>query len=301
MRGASHLGDRAAALVDGELDHDARDHTLAHLTRCDSCRAEIDALRQLKARVCALPGPGPSIELIQRLLAVGAASGAGPGPGWPDDRADRPDEPDEPDEPVLPTRVPVRDRLAVPGRAAVLGHAVLRANAALLRGRPAAARRAGVVAQAGVRVASGRPGAGPGGSRRPVVIRPRQRARLAAIGCFSIMIVVMGTAFTMGPSVSRPVLTPVLTPAVDRAGGTADYASAVGDVPEARDLAAPEVARTVREARGDVQRPGVPADIAPIAGASSAAKVATAVYVDDVGPDARGSAFGIAYLGAAGE
>jgi anti-sigma factor RsiW len=67
----SHLRDRLAALVDGELDHDGRDRVLAHLAACDECRREADDLRALKARLARLSDPPAPPELIARLLALG--------------------------------------------------------------------------------------------------------------------------------------------------------------------------------------------------------------------------------------
>jgi anti-sigma factor RsiW len=70
MRGC--LGEVAAALVDGELDHADRERAQRHLAHCDTCRAEVDAQRRLKARMAGLEGPGPSVELQARLLGIGA-------------------------------------------------------------------------------------------------------------------------------------------------------------------------------------------------------------------------------------
>ncbi len=71
----SCLGDVAAALVDGELDHAARERAQRHLAHCETCRAEVDAQRRLKARLTGLredpPAPGP--DLTMRLLALSAA------------------------------------------------------------------------------------------------------------------------------------------------------------------------------------------------------------------------------------
>lgn len=53
-----HLGDRLAALVDGELKHDVRDRVLAHLATCPKCKAEADAQRRLK-NVFAQSAPPP--------------------------------------------------------------------------------------------------------------------------------------------------------------------------------------------------------------------------------------------------
>ncbi|MFL6138540.1 MAG: anti-sigma factor family protein [Frankiaceae bacterium] len=79
MRGDRHLGERAAALVDGELGAQARDLALAHLARCDDCRAEVAVQRRLKARLSGLTPPPQSPDLTARLTGIGdrpAASGA---------------------------------------------------------------------------------------------------------------------------------------------------------------------------------------------------------------------------------
>lgn len=70
----SHLGDRIAALVDGELDHESRDRALAHIATCDTCRAEVDAERRLKARIRSLSEPELTADLRLRLLSLAASS-----------------------------------------------------------------------------------------------------------------------------------------------------------------------------------------------------------------------------------
>ena len=67
-----HPLDKLSAVVDGELDHDSRDKVLSHLVGCDSCRAEVEAGRRLKAGLAGLAdeGPEPSTDLMQRLLGV---------------------------------------------------------------------------------------------------------------------------------------------------------------------------------------------------------------------------------------
>ncbi|WP_030662224.1 anti-sigma factor [Streptomyces rimosus] len=74
-----HLGDRLAALVDGELGHDARERVLAHLATCGKCKAEADDQRQLKNVFAATAPPGPSEGLLARLqgLPGGDADGYG--------------------------------------------------------------------------------------------------------------------------------------------------------------------------------------------------------------------------------
>lgn len=75
----SCLGDVVAALVDGELDHAARERAQRHLANCDTCRAEVDAQRRLKARLTGLRAdpPAPDDTLTMRLLALSVASSDG--------------------------------------------------------------------------------------------------------------------------------------------------------------------------------------------------------------------------------
>nr|WP_206313977.1 zf-HC2 domain-containing protein [Streptomyces coryli] len=61
------MGDRLAALVDGELCHDTRDRVLAHLATCPKCKAEADAQRRLKSVFSAAAPPPPSAGLLARL------------------------------------------------------------------------------------------------------------------------------------------------------------------------------------------------------------------------------------------
>lgn len=72
-----HLGDRLAALVDGELKHDARERVLAHLATCTRCRAEADAQRRLKSAFATSASPSPSEGFLARLqgLPGGPSSG----------------------------------------------------------------------------------------------------------------------------------------------------------------------------------------------------------------------------------
>ncbi|GGT06568.1 MULTISPECIES: anti-sigma factor family protein [Streptomyces] len=76
-----HLGDRLAALVDGELSHDARERVLAHLATCPKCKAEADAQRRLKAMFVESAPPPLSAGLLARLQGL---PGEGPdGPAGP--------------------------------------------------------------------------------------------------------------------------------------------------------------------------------------------------------------------------
>jgi anti-sigma factor RsiW len=69
-----HPLDKLSAVVDGALDHDSRDKVLSHLVGCDTCRAEVDAQRRLKARIAALESPEPPTDLMQRLMGVSSFS-----------------------------------------------------------------------------------------------------------------------------------------------------------------------------------------------------------------------------------
>ena len=67
----SCLGDVVAALVDGELDHAARERAQRHLAHCDACRAEVDVQRRLKVRLSgASCDQAPSDALTARLLGL---------------------------------------------------------------------------------------------------------------------------------------------------------------------------------------------------------------------------------------
>ncbi|GGU42260.1 membrane protein [Streptomyces albospinus] len=74
-----HLGDRLAALVDGELGHDARERVLAHLATCGKCKAEADAQRRLKSVFAQTAPPGPSEGLLARLQQLPGGDASGPG------------------------------------------------------------------------------------------------------------------------------------------------------------------------------------------------------------------------------
>ncbi len=73
-----HLGDRLAALVDGELGHDMRERVLAHLATCCRCKAEADAQRRLKSVFAETAPPPPSEGLLARLQGL---PGGDDGPG----------------------------------------------------------------------------------------------------------------------------------------------------------------------------------------------------------------------------
>ncbi|GAA2935026.1 anti-sigma factor family protein [Kitasatospora cinereorecta] len=71
-----HLGDRLAALVDGELKHDARERVLAHLATCARCKAEADAQRRLKSAFATATPPSPSEGFLARLQGLPGGHGS---------------------------------------------------------------------------------------------------------------------------------------------------------------------------------------------------------------------------------
>ncbi|MFC4493561.1 anti-sigma factor family protein [Streptomyces ovatisporus] len=73
-----HLGDRLAALIDGELGHDARERVLAHLATCRNCKAEADAQRRVKNVFADTAPPPPSDGLLARLQGLPAGGPDGP-------------------------------------------------------------------------------------------------------------------------------------------------------------------------------------------------------------------------------
>ncbi|MFC8346572.1 anti-sigma factor family protein [Streptomyces sp. NPDC057280] len=78
-----HLGDRLAALVDGELGHETRERVLAHLATCAKCKAEADAQRRLKNVFAEAAPPPPSESFLARLQGLPAGGGTDDGGGSP--------------------------------------------------------------------------------------------------------------------------------------------------------------------------------------------------------------------------
>ncbi|HEU4674393.1 MAG TPA: hypothetical protein VFS29_00280 [Motilibacteraceae bacterium] len=74
----AHLGERTSPLVDGELDHDARDRALAHAAECPDCLAALDAERRLKSLLASAPSPAVPDALTARLLAIADPGGPMP-------------------------------------------------------------------------------------------------------------------------------------------------------------------------------------------------------------------------------
>lgn len=71
----THLGDRIADLVDGQLAPRDAEDAAAHLAGCPACRHEVDAARLLKQRLAGLTTPAPSGDLMSRLVGLGGPAG----------------------------------------------------------------------------------------------------------------------------------------------------------------------------------------------------------------------------------
>lgn len=192
-----HIGDRLAALVDGELGHDSRERVLAHLATCDQCRGEAEEQRQLKTVFAAVApfAPGPSAGLLARLQGL-------PGTGPDDGRTG----------PVGESRDP--------GRLAGHGGPGPRRGPFDARALPSAGREDVVAATAGSPGSTGfriheftRPA-------RPAPPRGRRFA-FAAAGAFSLAVVALGgLPADDGAPTGRPEEPgSTVTPSVARPGG----------------------------------------------------------------------------------
>ena len=141
------LDDVAAALVDGELDHAAREKAHRHLAHCAACRSEVEAQRRLKASVLRLDAPQPSDALTARLLGLAAtAEPPAAGPRTTGSATPRPTTVGPATPPVPPPAPPPARRAAdpLPGRSDAVRPGAARPGTAPA-GRPGAGlRRPGV-------------------------------------------------------------------------------------------------------------------------------------------------------------
>lgn len=196
----SHLGERLTALIDGELGHDERDRAFAHLAVCATCRAEAEALRQVKRRLYTLPDPMPSAQLMSRLLDVAEpGEPLPPRPPCPLTRAGR----------GLPADLFPDGPLAGPPPPAAAVFLGFTGNPPL--GSRALGQAGPSLANAGRSLDDPRCSAGhrtgrawhlPGGRR--------VRARYVVAGAVSLATLAVGTAFFLGgePPTSAPPVTP---------------------------------------------------------------------------------------------
>ncbi|WP_436777219.1 zf-HC2 domain-containing protein [Yinghuangia sp. YIM S09857] len=179
----NHPEDKLAAYVDGELGHDAREKVLAHLAQCAECRVEAEEQRRVKALLANSSEPGPSADLMARLLAMGEGGFGGPSaPGGEDE--------------LIPP----------PSR--------VRGSVQPLSRRSGAARPRG-----GTGPRAGRPNSAPSRVRPPV---GKRRLTFAAAGAFSMMAMALSSAvIAQGPaggSSGRPAAPIVERNLVEQAG-----------------------------------------------------------------------------------
>jgi anti-sigma factor RsiW len=82
-----HLGDLAAALVDGQLAPGVRERALRHVAQCARCRDEVAEQERLKFQISHLFAPPPPSDLASRLMqlpsspVIGGGSVLGGGDG----------------------------------------------------------------------------------------------------------------------------------------------------------------------------------------------------------------------------
>jgi hypothetical protein len=188
----THLGDRIAALVDGELGHQDRDRALAHVAHCARCRQELDEQRAVRALLAGSAAPAPSARTVEALLSLAAPGGPLP-----------PRARTMPQGPLVPELPP-------PGRFGRTGARPPRGS----RDPQRAANRAD----------SRRPG--DAAARRE---RSAGRGRLVAASALSVAGLVLGTAFVAGGTENGggPVVTPVAQLTVEH--GRTATAVTVGD------------------------------------------------------------------------
>jgi anti-sigma factor RsiW len=189
--------DRAvlSALVDGELDHEARDQVHAHLAHCAECRDAVDAERRVKSLLSGMPEPAPSASLEAGLLAL-----AEPAAARGEDASRRPRGSVADPAPRGLVRTPDHAGARVPVRAPRLG--------------PAAAHRP-----------PGQPG-----TRRPrrdghPSGRSRRRLTVGVAGAAAMATMTFVVAFAAGGQPKDPpvsVVPPVQRYAVDHAGSAAE-------------------------------------------------------------------------------
>jgi anti-sigma factor RsiW len=74
----SHLGDRVSPLVDGQLDADAAERALIHITGCAECHDAVEIERLTKRRLATLGVPLPGNDFMHRLLEMSGPCGPMP-------------------------------------------------------------------------------------------------------------------------------------------------------------------------------------------------------------------------------
>jgi hypothetical protein len=71
----SHLGERIAPLVDGQLPLEQVERANIHIAGCRPCREAVELERLMKHRLATLPAPHPRDDLVQQLMGLAGPSG----------------------------------------------------------------------------------------------------------------------------------------------------------------------------------------------------------------------------------
>jgi hypothetical protein len=71
----SHLGDRVAPLVDGQLPPDQAEKATMHVASCDRCREAVDLERRTKQRLAALGPVEPRADFLHQLMQLAGPAG----------------------------------------------------------------------------------------------------------------------------------------------------------------------------------------------------------------------------------
>jgi hypothetical protein len=184
----SHLGDRAAAFVDGQLTPESAERATAHLAACRPCRDLVELERLTKARLSALSGPEPTAAFVGRLLAMGGPAGPlPPRPGHvPGNRRPQPVSMPEPQRAAVQVlrRTTPADR---PGRDGLHGDRVV----AEVSRRLSAGR--GLLHRAPTR---------PSPRREPAPSRPAGRPRTVGARPSRLAVAVLGALSVVGVGVA---------------------------------------------------------------------------------------------------
>ena len=166
----THLGDKAAALVDGQLSAEAAERAAMHMVGCRPCRDAVELERLTKQRLASLSSPEPEDGFLAQLMAM--AGPAGPLP------------PREERLEVVSTLIPPPAPNPLPIAGSIPGPATL-------AGRSAGTRPSGRSSAWGRRPGDTRP-AGSAPARRTATHRPRLAAAVLAAS------VMVGAGVTVG-------------------------------------------------------------------------------------------------------
>lgn len=204
----SHLGDRVAPLVDGQLPPDQAEKATMHVASCDRCRAAVEAERRTKHRLAALGPVEPRADFMRQLMQM--AGPAGPLPPRPGHVPGTPRPEYAQYATTTPQRVPVGAGVNAPPAvpSGFSAEAAYQAFDGGVFGAPAL----GVRERPPARRGSVRPAARQG-LQRVAGSRPsRTRVAVAMVG--AVCLVGAGVAGGLSNAVARPGPGPQVSPAI---------------------------------------------------------------------------------------